>query len=96
MGKGSEVKTFRYKFRAEKQYEKFMSVNNAALVRSGSDKVVLTVEDLHNDGVYTFVGPFYEAVMPDQVRRKVDEKVLEVEAAQAVKNFLGRDAQRGV
>ena len=56
----------------------------------GSDNVTATTfEGLKSDGVYTFWGSFYKAIESDRTRRLVDDKVLEIEGAVAVKNVAG-------
>ncbi len=55
---------------------------------AGEDRVRRRIEDLNDGGAYVIVGGYYGAVMAEKTRRQVEDKVLEVEAALAVQNYL--------
>lgn len=92
MEKYQEAKTIAYEFKSEKSYEQFMNRHKAELKNDNSEMAALSLDDLQDGQVYRFVGPLYTAVQSDQVRRKVDDKVLEMESALAVQKALGGKA----
>jgi len=70
--------------------DKFLSRNRASLRTSLlSTEDLCRFDDLKNDGIYVVISPYFTAVRDERLRRQVDDKVLEVEAAKSVARALG-------